>query len=332
MAYITLQQPYRLQIHAARWFPGAADNAKFVSQKLPDTMVAGQRYDVELVMRNTGLNPWTIGGPNPYRLGSQNPQDNVDWGLRRVDVPSEVPAGSTATFRFSITAPSTRTHQFQWRMLREGVQWFGDFSPAVTVSYLSNAAFVRQLVPATMVAGQSYSVSVTMRNTGTSLWTSGGSNPFRLGSQNPAENMAWGLGRCELPGPVPPGAEVTFAFTVTAPAAGTRHFQWRMLQELVEWFGELSSDVAVNVIPPPALTVSASPSTIRENISTTLTISCKDSNTGAVVAGRVWVAGVDTAATDQAFTRKYNGAEQITVRAAGYPETKVNVQFASSPL
>jgi hypothetical protein len=100
-----------------------------------------------------------------------------------------------------------------------------------------------------------------------------------------------------------------------------------MLQEFVAWFGDFTTDFVVTV--NPALTVSVSPSTITENRRTSVTVSSKDASTGAVVAGRLWIDGVDTAATGQAFSRTYNGAETLTVRAPGYPETPVPVVFYS---
>jgi hypothetical protein len=100
-----------------------------------------------------------------------------------------------------------------------------------------------------MEAGQSTTVAVTMRNTGSATWTTGGTNPYRLGSQNPQDNRRWGLGRVELPvATVPPGTEVTFRFDVQAPSTtGTYNFQWRMVQELVEWFGYSTDNLAVRV-------------------------------------------------------------------------------------
>src|SRR5207248_9706071 len=100
-----------------------------------------------------------------------------------------------------------------------------------------------------MISGQSYGASVTMRNTGGITWTSGGANPVRLGSQNPQDNTTWGFSRREVPGPVAPGGTVTFVFNVTAPAAGTYHFRWRMLQEFVAWFGDFTTDFVVTVNP-----------------------------------------------------------------------------------
>jgi subtilisin family serine protease len=115
----------------------------------------------------------------------------------------------------------------------------------------NNAFFVSQSVPTTMTAGQSYNVSVTMANNGNSTWTCfDGNCGYKLGSQNPQDNGTWGLGRVYIPSnvTVPPGAQHTFNFTVTAPSTpGYYNFQWRMVNELVEWFGEYTPNVLVNV-------------------------------------------------------------------------------------
>jgi YD repeat-containing protein len=115
------------------------------------------------------------------------------------------------------------------------------------------AAFVTQSVPAQMFAGNSYTVSVTFRNTGTKTWTS--ADNYHLGSQNPQDNLTWGGARASLASPVPPGGEGTYTFTVTAPpTAGTYNFQWRMVQDAVEWFGEFGANQQVVVSPPAPAT------------------------------------------------------------------------------
>ena len=60
-----------------------------------------------------------------------------------------------------------------------------------------DAAFVFQFVPSSMAAGQTYNVSVTMKNTGTSTWTKG--SGYQLGSQTPPDNTTWGLNRVPVP-------------------------------------------------------------------------------------------------------------------------------------
>ena len=127
--------------------PREVNGAQFVSQNVPSTLSPGQTATVSVTMKNTGMVTWhptvrtsewtpqVCSDCPPYRLGSQNPQDNVKWGLGRVDLTSSVPPGSTYTFTFTITAPSTAgTYNFQWRMVQERVQWFGDNSVNVPVT------------------------------------------------------------------------------------------------------------------------------------------------------------------------------------------------------
>lgn len=103
--------------------------------------------------------------------------------------------------------------------------------------------------PTYMEAGYSYNVSVTVANDGTDTWTS--AEGFRLGSLNPTDNYTWGINRVDLPAAVPTDAEVTFNFTVTAPPTpGYYNFQWGMLQEGVEWFGDFTDNIAIEVAQP----------------------------------------------------------------------------------
>src|SRR5678816_3608123 len=179
-------------------------------------MLPGQTYPISITMQNVGPTTWTAG--QSYRLGSH--LDNAIWGTTRVTVPYDVPPNGTVTFSFNVTAPATSgSYSFQWRMLQEGVQWFGDVTDRIMVIVLSGsnqaAEFVGQSVPRIMYSFESNDVSVTMRNTGNTTWTAG--TNYRLGSQNPQDNTRWGLNRVELPYSVPPGGEVTFTFTVTPP-------------------------------------------------------------------------------------------------------------------
>ncbi|HJQ26314.1 MAG TPA: PQQ-dependent sugar dehydrogenase [Blastocatellia bacterium] len=109
------------------------DDAVFVSQSVPTgTLKPGQRYTVSVTLRNAGTSTWTIS--NSYKLGSQNPADNLTWGLNRVSLPSSVAPGANVTFSFTITAPSTRgDYNYQWKMVHEGVGGFGALTPNVVL-------------------------------------------------------------------------------------------------------------------------------------------------------------------------------------------------------
>ena len=235
--------------HIQVWKPLPDALSNFVSQSVPKTLLLpGETMNVSITMRNLGPATWSEG--QQFRLGFMG---NEGWGGARAYLPSDVPPNTNVTFNFTVTAPSTPgTYNFRWRMIQEGVQSFGDATtniPITVLSWTNGAEYVTQSVKTSMYAGESYDVSVTMRNTGNSTWPAG--SAFRLGSQNLQDNMTWGLNRVMLTSSVPPGAQVTFNFTVWAPGPGKHNFQWRMVQEGVEWFGAFTPNVIVTVKLPP---------------------------------------------------------------------------------
>jgi RHS repeat-associated protein len=116
-------------------------------------------------------------------------------------------------------------------------------------SLSDDAALAGQRVRAAMTSGQRYTVSVTMKNTGSTTWTADAG--YALGAQNPRDNTNWGIARVRPGAAVPPGQAYTFAIPVTAPAVGSYDMQWQMLQEYVRWFGATSS--APVIVEPAGL-------------------------------------------------------------------------------
>lgn len=115
-----------------------------------------------------------------------------------------------------------------------------------------NSSYGSQSVPTTMTAGQEYTVSVTMNNTGTKVWTSFPLPQYSLGSMNPQNNVTWGMDRVSLASgeAIETGVGKTFTWNVTAPSmAGTYNFQWRMVQDGATdtWFGATTPNVVVTV-------------------------------------------------------------------------------------
>ena len=122
----------------------------------------------------------------------------------------------------------------------------------------NDAKFLDQLVPSIMVSGKGYPVSLSVKNTGSENWSAG--KVYRLGSKNPQDNNFW-RGRINLdPGEIiGPGQTKIFNFKVMAPKEpGIYNFQWKMLEENVEWFGDQSENVEVTVVPPSEIPASQS--------------------------------------------------------------------------
>lgn len=122
----------------------------------------------------------------------------------------------------------------------------GLFKAKITAN---KAQYVRQTVPSQMTPGQVVPVSVTLRNNGTQIWTNAAS--IKLGTQSAENNTLWtGATRVALSGAdsILPGQSKVFNFTITAPTTvGSHSFQWMMVQDGVEWFGEITPLVTIQV-------------------------------------------------------------------------------------
>lgn len=139
---------------------------------------------------------------------------------------SNVPAGST-NLQLSV-------------LLRDDIK--GNYAQITSIS-----------APPNMIAGETYTVDVTVKNVGDTTWVSNGNRPWRLGSQAPQDNKTWGMSRVNIGEgqDVKPKQTYIFSFTVTAPAtAGNYEMQWRMVQDGREWFGQFSEKITINVTAP----------------------------------------------------------------------------------
>lgn len=109
----------------------AGNGAEFITQQnVPTLLTLNQIATVNVTMKNIGLTTWTKA--SGYKLGSQNTQDNTVWGFNRVDLSDTdiILPGQEKTFQFEITAPSSAGYNnFQWKLTKEGLEWFGDFTP-----------------------------------------------------------------------------------------------------------------------------------------------------------------------------------------------------------
>lgn len=134
----------------------------------------------------------------------------------------------------------------------------------------NNGAINSPKVPATMYAGQRYTVSFIVYNNGGSTWQPV-SKETKLGvaaAEYPIGSTVWrNDGRVHLDKSVASGETQTLTFEVVAPAIPKQYnFQWRMSDETKEFFGTVSAPMSVNVIaapPLPVATLSVSPSNQR---------------------------------------------------------------------
>lgn len=223
--------------------PTLQNAAQFVEQVVPTTMNAGSVYSIRIRMKNLGSTTWTPS--SQHKLGSQNPQDNTDWQFNRVNVSTTVAPQGFQDFIFNVTAPSTLgNHNFQWRMVQESVEWFGDLTQNVVINVAAPApppavpTLAIQYSPApVLVAGQSTTLSwtTTGADTLTRSCTSTGSGYAGTTSLSPNSStvinaqQAW-VGTpstCTWTATGPGGTKVvtdTMATVATAPVANDAQF------------------------------------------------------------------------------------------------------------
>lgn len=94
---------------------------EYVSDTVPSVMLAGQTYNVSVTFRNRGV-VWR--NDKNFRLGAVGDSDPFT-SFNRVNISGEVLPGREYTFNFQMKAPAAGTYTTDWRMVRDGVAWFG---------------------------------------------------------------------------------------------------------------------------------------------------------------------------------------------------------------
>jgi len=148
------------------------DDAKWVAQTVPATMIAGHLYRVSETFGNTGGTTWNLDGlSGTYALGSEEPTDNVTWGVKRVAAGNASCApGAGVQLTWTLTAPSTPgTYAFAWRMNNSatGKGRFGQESQIVQVSVSADPSITptptaspTPTQPPTLIANGSFEMPV----------------------------------------------------------------------------------------------------------------------------------------------------------------------------
>lgn len=238
--------------------PDQYDNASYLSQSTPGVMIPGQSYGVSVSMKNTGRSVWSQGNYS-LKLINVNESTVKTWSVSSVDVNSTVSPGNEVIFNFTIIAPVDGSYNIQWQMAN-GNAFFGEPSMNIPVRVAgpevgiekpnfieNNALFISQNIQSEMDAGQTYDMTVTMKNSGSATWRTG---EYKLKvSTTGADNTlnAWVVANVELSDDVSAGSEVVFKFKVTAPnKSGVYNLQSQLVKDGT-FFGQPTTNVVVNV-------------------------------------------------------------------------------------
>ncbi len=146
----------------------------------------------------------------------------------------------------------------------------------------NNAACVSHTIPLIMTVGEYKTVSVTVKNTGTTTWTpTGVGSSYYYIAVPPSIQSKFGVSYVALSSSVTPGSNVTFTFTITAPATpGTYQLKYQMVQQGVEFFGEWCGPASITVTRPNNAACVSHTIPLIMTVGEHKTVSVKVKNTG----------------------------------------------------
>ena len=236
----------------------AALDADIISHTIPAKVSPGDVFQVSITVQNTSTGGETWKRPM-YRLLSQTVPTNI-WGPSQVQLGKKesVAPGMTATFNMIFTAPATPgIYPCQWQMKKNPGSTFGELLNLTvevtdTTPKMLDAEVVSHTIPSAMCAGETRSITITMRNTGsTTIWYK---PDFTLFAQNsPQADDLWGPSQSLLNvgETIRLGTTKTFTLDITAPITpGSYNCNWQMnitTSEDTRFFGE-KLETAVSVV------------------------------------------------------------------------------------
>lgn len=235
------------------------------------------------------------------------------WGFSVSDSAGNTYPGSNQGSYFSSPGPNQeiqvkvfRDGDFRWNHL-----WF--YYKELNQASCQSISLSKE----TLYTGEQFTGNISMKNEGTKIWDSGAN--YRLGSQNPQDNLSWGFNRVNLPYSINPGQGVNFSFNGAAPTTpGTYNFDWQMLQDGVSWFGQKCS-AKITVISPPVIN---SP----PNITSLQVTNSNSSQTGGFI-GTDKVSGLQSNEGGSNWLNPMNITLNATASGAGNSINKYFVAF-----
>ncbi len=201
-----------------------ADDAAFVGWDSvpPATLAPGQSFTARVIFENRGSTTWTEAGG--FRVGAVG--DDATWGSARVVLPGDIAPGEWAYVTLKLRAPATPgAYRFQWRMVHDGVRWFGAASPERTIQ-VGAAPTSRGVALVSLMHGKCLDAAGMGDGTRVRMWPCQGVAAQRW-SLDPASGEARvGAGKC-----LDAGNAQRLSYVVVSACTGAAAQKWDLLAD-----------------------------------------------------------------------------------------------------
>lgn len=240
-------------------YTDASKNTVVAHTTTLNNLRAGQRYYVEVKVKNDGNQIWVNDGANPMRLGTYNPADRPSAVCDRGSWPngchraatmqeSEVGPNGVATFGFWVDMPyHTIDRQFReyFNIVSEGLKWGQDqgmfwqfnvdaqnlIAYPTSIRGFQDESMVAQKDLGQLAPNERFYIDMHIRNDGNVTWQPTGLRQVRLGTTEPTDRKSLFCANEWVNPPVcnritvaegssvPPGQIGAYRFWMKAPAA-----------------------------------------------------------------------------------------------------------------
>ncbi|MBI2448287.1 N-acetylmuramoyl-L-alanine amidase [Candidatus Microgenomates bacterium] len=230
-----------------------------------------QKVNARLVvkLKNTGNITWQ---KNIVRLGTTGPYDrpsifaDSSWkSFNRLEfLESSVSPGGVATFIINLNTDTAQgIFRESFGLVADGIGWFDniglfwlvDISPPFDdFSYVAQSPFVM------MSSGETASLWLEIKNTGTTTWQKNSADSVRLATTSPRDRKSIFLSSNRIAldrDRVVPGETVRFSFSITAPdQSGVFKEYFSPVHDGVGWLKDIGIywEIKVEKAPPPLVT------------------------------------------------------------------------------
>ncbi|HID08506.1 MAG TPA: hypothetical protein EYP10_15320, partial [Armatimonadetes bacterium] len=239
--------PLRVEVMVQRPIYGV----EFQPREHPTRMIAGHELNVQMQLTNRGTLTWSAAGERAVTLSyhwlDSDGKELLDEQPFKTPLPHDVSLGGTVTLNARVRAPR-RPGQWtlRWDLHMAGIGWFSEQGAAflnvpVTVVPEYDYSVISHDTPTELVAGQTYTVHLRIRNRSAFIWRASGEDMVQLGYKwldEQGEVVELG-GLATIPRDTEPDDVLEMEALLRAPKRpGTYTLKWDMVRQGKIWFEE----------------------------------------------------------------------------------------------